>query len=210
MEDITKIVKSFEDSGLLKKGISKTIKSEPKEKKGAFFSMLLRTLAASILGKPLTGKGVIRAVERVIKAGQNFLIPPHPLTNYEIQKYYENKHKCNDVYSRNNLSKIKDAAHILNLNEFKSIGTQWIALYENGKNGTYFHKFGVEYIPNEIRKFIGKKNIITNIYIIQAYDSVICGYFCIGFIDFMLESKSLLEYENVFSPNEYEKNDKII
>ena len=137
-------------------------------------------------------------------------MPPHPLTNYEIQKYYENKHKCNDDYSRNNLSKIKDAAHILNLNEFKSIGTQWIALYENGKNGTYFHKFGVEYIPNEIRKFIGKKNIITNIYIIQAYDSVICGYFCIGFIDFMLESKSLLEYENVFSPNEYEKNDKII
>ena len=72
MEDITKIVESFEDSGLLKKGISETIKSEPKEKKGAFFSMLLRTLAASILGKPLTGKGVIRAVERVIKAGQNF------------------------------------------------------------------------------------------------------------------------------------------
>ena len=61
----------------------------------------------------------------------------------------------------------------------------------------------------KIQKFIEKKDI-TNIYKIQAYDSIMCGYFCIGFIDFMLKGKSLLDYTNLFSPNDYEKNDKII
>ena len=74
----------------------------------------------------------------------------------------------------------------------------------------YFDNFGVEHIPKEIKKFIGNENIITNIYRIQAYDSTICGYLCIGFIDFMLKGKSLLDYTNLFFPNEYEKNDKII
>ena len=57
---------------------------------------------------------------------------------------------------------------------------------------------------------IGNKNIIPNIYKIQAYDSIMCGYFCIGFIDFMLKGKSLLDYTDLFSPNNYEKNDKNI
>ena len=83
-------------------------------------------------------------------------------------------------------------------------------MYVNAKNVTYFDSFGVEHIPKEIKKFIGNKNIITNIYGIQAYDSIMCGYFCIGFIDFMLKGKSLLEYTNLFSPNDYEKNDKIL
>ena len=55
--------------------------------------------------------------------------------------------------------------------------------------------------------FTGNKNIITNVYKIQANDLIMCGYFCIGFIDFMLKGKSLLDYTNLFSPNEYEKND---
>ena len=69
--------------------------------------------------------------------------------------------------------------------------------------------FGVELIPKEIRKFIGNKNNITNIYRKQEYDSM-CGYFCIGFIDFMLKGKSFLDYTNLLSPNDYEQNDKII
>ena len=77
-------------------------------------------------------------------------------------------------------------------------------------NVTYFHSFGVEYIPKEIKDFIGNKSIIMNIYWIQLYDSVVRGYFCIGFIDFMLKGKSFLEYTNLFSPNYYVKNDKII
>ena len=77
---------------------------------------------------------------------------------------------------------------------------------------TYFDSFRVVHILKEIenKKFIGNKNITTNIYRIQGYDSIICGYFCIGFIDFMLKCKSLLEYTHIFSPNEYKKNDKII
>ena len=77
-------------------------------------------------------------------------------------------------------------------------------MYVNPKNVTYFDSFGVEHIPKEIRKFIGNKNVITNIYKMQAYDSIMCGYFCIGFIDFILKGKSLLEYTNIFPPNDYE------
>ena len=75
---------------------------------------------------------------------------------------------------------------------------------------TYFDSFGVEHIPKEIKKFIGSKNIIANIFRIQAYDSVLCGYFCIGFINFMFKGKSLTDYTNIFSPNNFKKNDDII
>ena len=78
------------------------------------------------------------------------------------------------------------------------------------KNVTYFDRFGVEHIPKEIRKFSRNKSIITNIYRIQTYDSIMCRYFCIWFIDFMLKVKSLLKYTNLFSPNGYDKNDKMI
>ena len=84
---------------------------------------------------------------------------PHPLTNFEIQKYYQNEPKFNGVYSRNNLPKIKDGAYVINLDEYKSIGTHWIALYVNDNNVTYFDSFGVEHIPKEIKKFIGNKNV---------------------------------------------------
>ena len=110
-------------------------------------------------------------------------MPPHPLTNFEIQKYHQNEPKFNGVYSRNNLTKIKDGAYVINLDEFKSIGNHWIT---------------------------GHKNITMNINRIQADDSVMCGYFCIGFIDFTLKGKSFLEYINLFSPNEYKKSEKII
>ena len=105
-------------------------------------------------------------------------MPPHLLTHFEIQKYYRNEPKFNGVYSRNHLPKIKDLAYVLNLDEYKSIGTQWIALYVNGNNIIYFHSFGVEHIPKEIKKFIRNKNIITNIYRIQAYNSIMCRYVC--------------------------------
>ena len=61
---------------------------------------------------------------------------------------------------------------------------------------TYFDPFRVEHIPKEIEKFIGNKNIKTNIFRIQAYDSVMCGYFCIGFIDFMVEGKNSTDFTN--------------
>ena len=114
------------------------------------------------------------------------------------------------MFNRNNLAKIKDAANVINLDEFKSIGTHRIALYVNDNYVTYFDSFGFEHIPKEIKKSIGNKNIITNIYRIQAYDSIKCGYFCIGFVDFMLKDKSLLDYTNLFFPNDCEKNNNKI
>ena len=76
-------------------------------------------------------------------------------------------------------------------------------------NVTYFDSFGVEHIPKEIEEFIQNKNIITNIFRTQAYDSITCGYFCIGFIDFMLAGKTLTEYTNLFSPNNFKENDSL-
>ena len=75
---------------------------------------------------------------------------------------------------------------------------------------TCFDTFGVKHIPKEIKTFIGSKNIITNIYSIQAYNSIMCKYFCIGFLDFMLKGESLLDYTNLFSPSKYGENHKII
>ena len=80
----------------------------------------------------------------------------------------------------------------------------------NVENVIYFDKFGAEHILKEILKIIGNKNILTNICRIQAYDSIIFGYSFIGLINFILKGKSLLLYTNLFSPNDYEKNDKII
>ena len=80
----------------------------------------------------------------------------------------------------------------------------------NCDNVTYFDRFGVEYIPKEIKKFKENKNITTTIFRIGEYNSIMCRYFCIGFIDFMLRGKSLLDYTNLFSPKKYEMNDKII
>ena len=80
----------------------------------------------------------------------------------------------------------------------------------DNNNVTYFDSFGVEHIPKEIKAFINNKNIKKNIFRLQAYDSVMCGYFCIGFIDFMLVGKTLTEYTNLFSPYDFKKNDNII
>ena len=138
-------------------------------------------------------------------------LPPHPLTNFEIQEYYQNEPRFNGVFSRDNLpNTIKNGASVINLDEYHDIGTHWVALYVNNKTITYFDSFGAEHIPKEIMKFIVRKKIITNIYRIQAYDSIMCGYFCIGFINFTCNGKSLTEYTNLSSPNDFNKNDDII
>ena len=81
-------------------------------------------------------------------------MPSHPLTNFEIQKYYQNEPRCNGVYPRDNLTKIKDRAYIINLDEYSDIGTHWVALYVHNDDVTYFDSFGVEHIPKEIKAFI--------------------------------------------------------
>ena len=141
---------------------------------------------------------------------------PHPLTNFEIQKYYKNEIKFNGVYSRDNLpktkfnKKIKDGEYLINLDEYSDIGTRWVALYVNNNNITYFDSIGVEHIPKEIKTFINNKNIKTNTFRIQAYDSIMRGYSCIGFINFMLAGKILTDFTNFFSPYGFKRNDDII
>ena len=136
-------------------------------------------------------------------------LPPHPLTNFEIQEYYQNEPRFNGVFSRDNLpNTIKNGDYVINLDEYCDIGTHCVALYVNNNTITYFDSFGIEHIPKEIMKFIGNeqsssakarnKNIIANIYRIQAYDSIMCSHFCIGFINFMFNGNSLTDYTNLF------------
>ena len=126
-------------------------------------------------------------------------MPPHPITNFEIQKSYHDEPKFEGVYSRDNLpNKIKDGAYVTNLDKHSDIGTHWIVLYVKNNDVTFFDSFGVEHIPVEIIKFIGLKNVTANIFRIRAYDSIICGYFCIEFVNFMLKVKTLTEYTNLF------------
>ena len=140
-----------------------------------------------------------------------FLILPHLLTNLELEKYYENEPRFNGVYSRNNLpKKIKDGAYVINLDEYEDVGTHWIALFCNKREIVCFDSFGVEHVPEEIKKIVGNKNIIANIFRAQAKDSVICGNFWIGFIDLTLAGKKLTDFTNMFSPHDFEKNDRII
>ena len=150
-----------------------------------------------------SGSVARRAKGRGSKKNLNSLLPFHPLTNIEINEYYKNEPRFNGVYSRNNLPKT---------------GTHWVALFVKPKYTAYFDSFGIEHIPKEINKFINNdtikssslERIKNNIFRIQAYDSIMCGYFCIEFINYMLKGKTLLDYTNLFSPNDFKENDRVI
>ena len=96
------------------------------------------------------------------------------------------------------------------MNMLIDVGTHWIALFCKRSEIIYFDSFGVEYIPEEIKEFIGNKNVKANIFWIQANSSIMCGYFCIGFIDFMLAGKKLTDFTILVSPYDFDKNDNII
>ena len=146
-----------------------------------------------------------------VKKPPKFAVTISSLTNIEISEYYENEPRFNGVYSRNNLSnKIKKGPYVINLDEYENTGTLWIALFVKTNEAIYFDSFGIEHIPSEINKFIGNKNSKSNIFRLQAYDSIKCGYYCIEFINDMLKGKTLLDYTNLFSPNDFKKNDQII
>ena len=166
---------------------------------------------ASLLGNLLTGgKGMMRAGEDkgTVRAGEGsknkllplplLLLPFHPLTNIEISEYYANEPRFNGVYSRDNLpNKIKKGAYVINLDEYENAGTYWVSLFVEPKYTVYFDSFGIEHISKEIFR-------------IQAYDSITCGYFFMEVINYMLQGKTSLDYTNLFSPNDFKKNDQII
>ena len=149
------------------------------------------------------------------------LLPFHPLINIEINEYYKNEPRFNGEYSRNNLpNKIKKGAYVISLDEYENTGTHWVSLFVKANKVIYFDSFGIEHIPEEINKFIGNeqsssakarnRKIKASIFRIQAYDSIVCGYFCIEFINYMLKGKTLLDYTNLFSPNDFKNNDRVI
>ena len=115
--------------------------------------------------------------------------------------------RFNGVYSRDNLPKIiKKGAYVINLDEYENAGTHWIALFVKTNEVIYFDSFGIEHIPKEIELAIGNKKIKANRFRIQSYDSIMCGYFCIE----LIKGKTLLDYTNLFSPNDFKKNDRVI
>ena len=89
---------------------------------------------------------------------------PHSLTNFQIQKYYQNEPRFNGVCARDNLPKIKDMAYVITFDEYPDIGTHWVALWVDNNDVTYFDSFGVEHIPKEIKTFINSKNIKIDIF----------------------------------------------
>ena len=89
------------------------------------------------------------------------------------------------------------------------MGTHWVSLFVKPKYTVYFDSFSIEHTPKEINKFINN-DIKTNIFRIQACDSIMRRYFCIEFINYMIKGKTLLDYTNLFSPNDFKKNDQVI
>ena len=170
MNDIMKTIEVLENSGILLKGVSNSIENETKEQRGGFLSMFFGILVGSLLGNLLTGgKGIMRAGEGsvasrakgegIVQAGEgskkplNSLLSFHPLTNIEINEYYNNEPRFSGVYSRDNLSnKIKKGAYVISLDEYENTGTHWVSLFVKTKYTVYFDSFGVEHIPKEIDK----------------------------------------------------------
>ena len=134
-------------------------------------------------------------------------MPPHPLTNFEIQKYYKHEPRFNGIFPRNNsFKKIKHGAYIINLDENADVGTHWIALFCKKKIKLFISIVLVLNIcPEEIKEFIENENIKAKIFRIQENNSIMCRYFSIGFIDFMLAGKKLTDYRKFFCPYDFKK-----
>ena len=116
-----------------------------------------------------------------------------------------------EIFSRDNLpKKVKDGVYVINLHEYGDVGMHWIALFFKKSEIVYFKSFGVQHVLEEIKEFIRNKNIKANIFRVQSNNSIMCGYFCIGFIDFMLAGKTLTDFTSLCSPYDFEENDGII
>ena len=127
------------------------------------------------------------------------------MTNFEVIEYFKDEPRFNGGFSRNNLPKLKKGAYFINLDHSKNTGTHWVVIFVKSDEVIYFDSFGVEHIPEEILKSIRNKDPKTNIFRIQDYKSIMCGCFCILFIEFMLKNKSLTDFTNLFSPYDFKK-----
>ena len=112
-------------------------------------------------------------------------------------------------FSRNSLSRIKDGAYVINLDDKNSKATHWVSLFMDGNTVVYFVSFGIEFIFQEVLNKIKDKSIIHNIFRIQDNESIMGWFHCITFIEYMLAGKTLLVYTNLFSPSDSKENDRI-
>ena len=124
--------------------------------------------------------------------------------------YFKDVKRFNGVFSRNNLQKFKKGAYVINLDHSENTGTHWVVIFMKKDEVIYFDSFCDEYIPKELMGKIKNKNIKTSISRIQDNNSIMCGYFCILFIEYMLNNKTLTDFTNLFSPWDFKKNDEII
>ena len=132
-------------------------------------------------------------------------MPPHPLTNFEIQKHFQIGPRFNGVYSRDNIpNKIKDGAYMIKLDEYADVSTHLIPLYCKNDEIVYCNRFGDEHVPEETEKTFQHKNIKVNIFRVQLNNSM-CGHFCIRFNHFIFAGKTLIDFTSLFSPYDFEK-----
>ena len=218
MNDI-KIIKSLEDSGVIIDGVTETVKEEIKKKTrrwiswnfASTFRCFIFTTSNLFSSKRYKWKSSQKS--RKINKGQineNFLDLLHPLNNFEITNCFNYELRFNGVFSRNNLLKIKDGPYVINLSDKNSKRTHWVSLFIDKHLAVYFNSFGIEYIPQKVLNRIKGKSITHNIFRRQINESIMCRFFCIAFIEYMLAGKTLLDYTYLFSPNDYKKNDKIV
>ena len=216
MNDIMEIFYTLEDCNILFKGVTETIKNDKR-----ILRNTSRNSRINLARKFIIRKGIVRAGSEnkrkwICKSWlwkrMGFLILPRPLTKFEIQKYYQNELRFNGVFSRDNLPKAtKDGVYVINLDEYADIGTHWIALFcrkteveiKNYRNK--FDSFGLEHVSEETKEFVGNKSIKANIFRAQANYSIMCGSYCIGFIDFMYAGKKFADLTNLLSPYDFEK-----
>ena len=100
--------------------------------------------------------------------------------------------------------------YVIDLDDKNSKGTHWVSLFTDKNTAVYFDSFGIEYIPKEVLSKIKDKSITHNIFRTQDNVSIMCGFYCIAFIEYMLAGKTLSDYTNLFFPNDYKKNGEII
>ena len=162
---------------------------------------MLAPLAAS-LAQPV--------ISSVVKAISGGIVLRHSLSNIEITNYFKYQPRFKGVFSRNNLPRIKDGTYIINLDNKNSKGTHKVSLFTDRNTVVNFDSFGIKYIPLDVVNKFKHKLITHNIFRIQDKESITCGFYCIAVIEYVLAGKTLLGYTNLFSPNDYKKNDKII
>ena len=140
--------------------------------------------------------------------GWKFLVPLHPLNDMKITRYFSYEPRFTGVW--NNFPTMKDGAYVVIPDDENIKGTYWVLLFIDRNSTGYFDSFGIGYYSQEVLNKIKDKSITHNIFRIQDKEYITCGYCCIAFIECMLAGKTLLNYTNLFSPNDYKKNYKII